>query len=80
MKWVPGIAGSVEPEKAGVFLAPDLDLVEYFISLNGTGGPVDVWEVSGVDYDALMTSEEGYDYLPEVIPPSRLRLYRQDIV
>jgi len=75
----PGIAGSRTPEQQGCFLAPDEDLAEWFVRMNNTGGPVDVWEVSGVDADDLVLSGEGYHYLPAPIAPSRLRLVRTDL-
>jgi hypothetical protein len=74
-----GIAGSTVAEQQGVFLAPDEDTTDWFVRMNNTGGPVDVWEVRGVDPADLVTSGEGYDFLPRVIPPDRLRLVRQDV-
>jgi hypothetical protein len=46
--------------------------------MNNTGGPVDVWGVDGVDEAKLVESPEGFLYLPEVVPPERLRLVRRD--
>ena len=74
-----GIAGSRVPEQAGVFLAPDRWTTDYFVEMNNTGGPVDVWEVHGIDPAELVTSPEGYEFLPAVLPPERLRLLRVDI-
>jgi hypothetical protein len=48
--------------------------------MNNTGGTVDVWAVSGIDKAALVESPEGYDHLPESIPPDRLKLIRPDAV
>jgi hypothetical protein len=76
---VPGIAGSTVPEQDGVFLAPDRWTTDYFVGMNNTGGPVDVWEVRGIDPAELVTSPEGYQFLPSVVPPGRLSLLRQDI-
>jgi hypothetical protein len=75
----PGIAGSPCPEQEGCFLAPDEWTTDYFVEMNNTGGPVDVWTVEGVDASALVTSPEGYEYLPAAIPWEKLRLVRTDI-
>ena len=75
----PGIAGSLVPEQDGVFLAPDPETTDYFVEMNNTGGPVDVWEVRGIDPAELVTSQEGYEFLPSVVPRERLRLLREDI-
>lgn len=47
--------------------------------LNNTGGPVDVWEVSGVDPESLVESPEHHWYFPGTIPAERLRLIRRDL-
>ena len=73
----PGIAGSPTPEVDGCFLAGDVDTADYFVRMNNTGGPVDVWEVSGFDAADLVDSQEGYSYLPRTVPPSHLRLVRE---
>jgi hypothetical protein len=44
-----------------------------------TGGPVDVWAVDDVDEAQLLTSPEGYQYLPQRISPDRPTLVRRDI-
>ena len=74
-----GIAGSSRPEQEGCFLAFDEGEADYFVEMNNTGGPVDVWAVDGVDEETLVTSGEGYEYYPGVIPPGRLRLLREDV-
>ncbi|MFF5076475.1 hypothetical protein ACFY36_05450 [Actinoplanes sp. NPDC000266] len=73
----PGIAGSREPEQQGVFLCRDESESSWFVRLNNTGGPVDVWAVDDVDPSQLLTSPEGYAYFPGRIPPSRLALVSQ---
>ncbi|MDQ2848908.1 MAG: hypothetical protein M3Y77_21820 [Actinomycetota bacterium] len=78
MKAAPGIAGSRRPEQEGCFLGEAHD-VDWFVRMNNTGGPVDVWEVSDVVIDDLLASPEGYCYLPTIIGPDRLRLVQQDI-
>jgi hypothetical protein len=74
-----GIAGSTQPEQEGCFLAPDEWTTDYFVRMNNTGGPVDVWAVDGINDAELVTSQEGYDYFPGVIPREKLRLVRQDV-
>ena len=74
-----GIAGSVEPEQAGCFLCVDEWEMEWFIEMNNTGGPVDVWAVEGVDEAQLVESPEGHSYLPRRIPADRLTLLRVDL-
>lgn len=51
-----GIAGSPVPEQEGCFLAQDELEVSWFVHVNNTGGPVDVWEVSDVDAGELVRS------------------------
>jgi hypothetical protein len=79
MAFAPGIAGSPVPEQEGCFLSAMEFDVEFFVRMNNTGGPVDVWEVSGVDPDALRQSPEGFWYLPGAIAPRQLRLIRRDV-
>ena len=49
-----GIAGSPVPEQEGCFLAGDEWGTDWFVRMNDTGGPVDVWEVSGVDPESFV--------------------------
>jgi len=74
-----GIAGSVEAEQAGCFLAMNEHERDWFVGMNNTGGPVDVWEVADVDVEDLVESPEGHLYLPGVVPPGRLRLAQLDL-
>jgi hypothetical protein len=69
-----GIAGSDEPEEDGVFLCLDEFDANYFVDMNNTGGPVDVWAVEGVNQEQLLTTQSGYNYFPAPIPPERLTL------
>jgi hypothetical protein len=78
MKDAPGIAGSRRPEQDGCFLCLDEWEVDWFVSMNNTGGPVDVWAVDGVDEKELVESPEGHHYLASPIPPERLSLVRPD--
>ena len=74
-----GIAGSTRPENDGIFLGVDRHEADYFVRMNNTGGPVDVWEVRGVDPDDLLDNGSGYGYLPAVIDRDRLTLVRTDV-
>ncbi|MBO3741399.1 hypothetical protein [Actinoplanes flavus] len=73
-----GIAGSRGPEVDGIFLA-DEHTAGFFIRINNTGGPVDVWAADGVDPASLVISPEGFEYLPGTISPDRITLHRQDV-
>jgi hypothetical protein len=75
----PGIAGSAAPEVDGCFLCVNLSDVDWFVWLNNTGGPVDVWAVDGIELDQLQTSPNGYDYFPAKISTEQLTLVRQDV-
>lgn len=75
----PGIAGSSEPEADGVFLCPDDFDVEFFLGLNNTGGPVDVWAVDVIDEGELVTSAEGFAYLPVPIARDKIHLAQRDV-
>jgi hypothetical protein len=74
-----GIAGSGKPEQEGCFLCPTDWEADWFVRMNNTGGPVDVWAVDGVDERDLVESPEGFLYLPTTVPPYRLTLLRGDI-
>lgn len=74
----PGIAGSRAPEVQGCFLAADEWDADYFVRMNNTGGPVDVWQVSGIEAGDLLEFS-GYAYLPARIPARQLRLVRTDL-
>jgi hypothetical protein len=75
----PGIAGSRRPEADGIFLCLDLSIVEWFIQLNNTGSPVDVWQVDGVDAEHLLDNGSGLHYLPGRIALDRITLLLQDV-
>lgn len=74
-----GIAGSDRPEQQGCFLCLDEFEADWFVEMNNTGGPVDVWAVAGVDPDDLHESPEGHFYLPRRVTPADLVLLRRDI-
>jgi len=69
-----GIAGSLAPEEEGVFLCRDEFEAGWFAQMNNTGGPVDVWEVTGVDEDQLITTGSGFSYFPASIPRGQVTL------
>jgi hypothetical protein len=69
-----GIAGSTEPEERGVFLCRDEFEARFFVDMNNTGGPVDVWEVTGIAEGELVTGGTGFCYFPGPIPPAQVTL------
>lgn len=70
----PGIAGSAVPEADGVFLCPDEFTAGFFIRMNNTGGPVDVWAVSGIDREQMLDNGSGFLYFPGRIAAGQLAL------
>ena len=74
MSDAPGIAGSSSPEVAGVFLCVDRHEADHFVRLNNTGGPVDVWQVDGIEVDELIDAGSGYLFLPRPVPSALVRL------
>jgi hypothetical protein len=74
-----GIAGSERPEVEGVFVGQGVFDADWFVRLNSTGGPVDVWEVSGIEPHRLLDNGSGYFYYPAVIPPEHCALVSSDI-
>jgi hypothetical protein len=84
----PGIAGSDGPEGACVFLAEDIDLAEWFVSMSRSNHTsVDIWEVTlpddvDVSGDAPPPAPyreiDGFLCTTEPIPANRLRLVRKD--
>ena len=75
-----GIAGAHSPEVQGIFLCVEDWEAQWFIEMNNTGGPVDLWEVAGVELRELLVSPEGgHQYIGRPIPPAAVHLLRQDI-
>lgn len=74
-----GIAGSRAPEQNGCFLCRGEDEVEWFVDMNNTGGPVDVWAVDGVDQRELLESPEGYYFVPRQVASRNIELMRRDV-
>lgn len=75
----PGIAGSPVAEQVGCFLSQDEQTRDWFVTMNNTGGPVDVWEVADVRLADLVESPEGYLFQPGVISVDRIRLVQRDL-
>ena len=76
---VRGIAGSNRPEEEGCFLCRDRQEADWFVPMNNTGGPVDIWAVDNVDPRELVDAGSGYSYLPGAILRDRLVLIEQDL-
>jgi hypothetical protein len=74
----PGIAGSPGPEQDGCFVVEGEEMAGYFVRMNNTGGPVDVWEVDVQGLD-LADSPEGYSFVPGSVDRARLRLVERDL-
>ena len=74
-----GIAGSREPEAEGVFVCLDKFTVDFFVRMNNTGGPVDIWAIDDVDQTHLTDNGSGFTYLPTRIAPKHLTLLDQDL-
>jgi hypothetical protein len=68
-----GIAGSTVPEADGVFLCEEF-MVGFFVRMNNTRGPVDVWAVSGVDEEQMLDNGSGFSYFPGRISARQLAL------
>jgi hypothetical protein len=69
-----GIAGSRVPEADGVFLCQDEFTVGFFVGMNNTGGPVDVWAVSGIDEEQMLDNGSGFFYFPGRISAGQVTL------
>ncbi|WP_427924630.1 hypothetical protein [Streptomyces sp. cg40] len=74
-----GIAGSRHPEVEGIFVCRGEEEAAFFLQINNTGGPVDLWSVDGVDEGLLRDNGNGFAYLPGRIPAARVRLLRSDV-
>ncbi|MFD7966796.1 hypothetical protein ACFV5J_39050 [Streptomyces zaomyceticus] len=70
----PGIAGSSRPEVEGIFVCRNEEEAGFFLQINNTGGPVDLWSVDGVDEGLLLDNGNGFAYLPDRIPAAQVRL------
>ena len=74
-----GIAGSRTPEAEGAFVCRGQDEAQFFLRINNTGGPVDVWSVDGVDEELLTDNGNGFVYLPGRVPAALICLVQSDI-
>ncbi len=79
MSGTRGIAGSRHPEVEGIFLSPDHFTAQFFVRINNTGGPVDIWAVDDVDENDLIDSGNGFSYVPYRIEPQGLTLHTQGL-
>ncbi|MFD8639926.1 hypothetical protein ACFV14_06430 [Streptomyces zaomyceticus] len=75
----PGIAGSSRPEVEGIFVCRGEEEAGFFLQINNTDGPVDIWSVDGIDEELLLDNGNGFVYLPARIPAARVRLVRSDV-
>jgi hypothetical protein len=74
-----GIAGSNRPGEEGCFPCRDRDEADWFVAMNNTGGPVDIWAIDNVDASELVDAGSGYFYMPGIIPRDRITLTEQDL-
>jgi len=51
---------------------------DYFLRMNNTGGPVDVWQIDGIEVEELLDAGSGYLYLPRPVHSSLVRLTALD--
>ncbi|MFE5591409.1 hypothetical protein [Streptomyces sp. NPDC056549] len=79
MSAAPGIAGSSRPEVEGIFVCRGEEEADFFLQINNTDGPVDLWSVHGIDEASLLDNGNGFVYLPDRIPAAQVRLVRSDI-
>lgn len=80
MKEARGIAGSHRPEKEGCFVCFDEMDAQWFVRMNNTGGPVDVWAIDDLDESTLVVSGEGFSYFPGCIAADKLTLVQRDLM
>ena len=73
----PGVAGAGAPEVEGIFVCPDESDVDFFVHLNTSGAPVDVWAIDGVDPRELIEADNGFAFLPRRVAPEDLTLVSQ---
>ena len=79
MKAARGIAGSTAPEQDGIFVESSEWHADWWLRINNTGGPLDLWAVEGIDPSELVESPEGFFFVPRPIPRSQLTLVRTDV-
>jgi hypothetical protein len=74
-----GIAGSSRPEEQGCFICLHEFDVKFFVSMNNSGGPVDVWAIDGIEENELIDAGSGFLYFPGIIPPEKVSLVQKDL-
>jgi hypothetical protein len=57
-----------------VFLCRDEFEAGFFVRINNTGGPVDVWMVTGIEADELVDGGSGFGHFPSPVPPAQVTL------
>jgi hypothetical protein len=62
------------PEADGVFLCRDEFTASFFVRINTTGDPVDVWAVSGIDEGRMLDNGSGFFYFPGRISAGQVAL------
>ena len=72
-----GIAGSDSPEKEGVFVTTNRFDAGFFVRMNNTGGPVDLWAIDGVDIP--LNTSDGFFWVPARIAREKLTLLERSV-
>ena len=72
-----GIAGSEKPEKPGVFVTTSRFDAGFFVRMNNTGGPVDLWAID--DVDTPLNTFDGFFWVPATIGREHLTLVERSI-
>jgi hypothetical protein len=75
----PGIAGSTRPEADGCFVTFFEAEAEFFVRMNNTGGPVDLWAVDEAADEVWVETDSGFSYLVGTVAVDRLTLIRRDL-
>ena len=63
MNSAPSMAGSTRPEEDSIFVCTGEYDADFFVRINNTGGPVDVWAIDGID-EELIEAGTGFFYVP----------------
>lgn len=62
-----------------MFLCSDGFTAGFFVRMNNTGGPVDVWAASGIDATQLLDNGSGFSYFPARISAGQVTLIESDL-
>ena len=57
-----------------MFLCRDEFEADFFVRINNTGGPVDVWAVAGIEEEELIAAGSGFGYFQARIPRGQVTL------